>query len=222
MQHKYTASAAAIIVVAILSVGIWSLSGGFHSKPPVPEQASRQEVLKFLASEEFGQLKKDEQRQYLSALRKTREQAPGPGDKREERQSVFRELNDKQRERLRSNMREVHGTMMKERLDKYYALPAEQRTAYLDNIIDRMQQHMQRRRAPDNQPGATRTNGNEPRRRDSDSGKRPDWKSRIQAHIKNHIETSDPETRARMTQFRLELRKRMEERGIEPLRMASR
>ncbi|MCF7853230.1 MAG: hypothetical protein K9N51_00410 [Candidatus Pacebacteria bacterium] len=233
MKRKTIGGLAVLFALVVTGALGWWLIGGPPTRPPSPTEADPGAVTKYLASEDFGRLTAEQKRDYLSQVRAQADNPPGSA--RGARQ-YLRELTDEQRQQLRNNMREVRGAMMQERMDDYFSLPKEERVAYLDTMIDRFQEFGRRRGDRDGgpprrtrgpRPGDGTSEDTIPKRassqtdgqqtdEESEESRREHWHDRIQHRIKERIETTDPETRAKMTQFHIELRKRMEERGIQP------
>ena len=113
----------------------------------------------------------------------------------------------------RSAMREV----MTRRVNEYHKLPKEERVAYLDNVIDEMQE----RRAEFEKMREQRTQERQQSRETSDKngqggreGRRGGGR-RDPSRMRSRMERVDSDTRAKMTNFMMDMRARMEERGIE-------
>ena len=192
-RHK---TMAVIVAAAVASAGgIWLYSLWFP-RPPEPETAEPEEVRDYLASDRFGKLSEEERAEYLQALRDSGQMPRGRRGRRSADEELTAEEGE-QREKIRKNIMPVFRKRHEERLKAYFELPEEERTAYLDEMIDRIQQHRSERR-PDNEhaPREQRRRGPSPER------------------MKERIETTDPETRAQSTEFRRALRERMEERGV--------
>jgi len=152
------------------------------------------------------------------------------------RSAEFRNLDPNTR---RVNAREAMGEMMTSRVREYFDLPAEQRTAYLDKIIDARESRRRefgRREFLGRGESAVRREA-EPRRlnaRTISRQRRPDrigapdrpsrrpgqggWRRRRRSpeRMRARMERRDPVTRAQMAKFREALRERMRQRGIKP------
>ena len=137
----------------------------------------------------------------------------------------FRDANAQTRREIREQMGEAMGARMTAQANGYFALPeGDQRTAYLDKIIDEMQARRAEflaRRDPNRPPdgngfgrfGTPDVNGR-PRfgQRGADGRQRP----RINPErMRARSERFSADTRVKMIQFRRELRARMEQRGIQ-------
>lgn len=107
--------------------------------------------------------------------------------------------------------------MEQERMDAYFALPADQRDAYLDKLIDEMQQRMRefrpdRDRRPQTQPttGPTTEPTTQPER-DRREQMSPEERAQRQ---QERMDSQSPADRARRAEFRAAMMKRMQERGM--------
>ncbi len=197
-----TAATAAILggAGALIAWGPWAAPAA-----PDPNEQSPQEIVEYMASREFGRLPAEARSQYMQQARDVRRRQGDPG------RAHRAELSDSQRRQLRENMRSTMRAHMEQRLDEYFGLPPEERTAYLDRMIDRMQQHRERPDRP--RPDADRSGRSEGGDGDRRQGRR---RGPTPERLKRRLEHSTPEMRAKFVEFRKALRKRMEERGIEP------
>ncbi len=136
----------------------------------------------------------------------------------------FRDANEDVRREVRGQMFAAMRTRMTAQVNGYFALPeGEQRTVYLDKIIDEMQtrraEFLSRRdpnRPPDanGPPGFGPPDANRPRfgQRSANGRQRP----RINPErIRERSSGISADTRVKMIQFRRDLFNRMQERGIE-------
>jgi flagellar basal body-associated protein FliL len=111
-------------------------------------------------------------------------------------------------------------TMMNHHTETFFNLPEDKKTAYLDKLIDEMQQNMKnfeqmrnqmprRPREPNdiNDPNAQRRRAERIAQRNNP------------ANVRSMRERGDPEERAKQTQFRQAMQKRMQQRGIQMPRM---
>lgn len=184
---------------------------------PVPSTQTPEETMKYVASTEFEVLDQDEKQKYFAEV-----------VKHFESQDAWllprTELSPEERERLFKNVGPLFQKVMDARIDKYFTLPPEEKAAYLDSMIDRMQRMREaveerRRERRENAaakgttepatataagtPGSTQTQ----ERRGSGDRFNPQ-------RIKERIEGTPPEDQAKRAEFFKALRKRMEERGI--------
>lgn len=137
----------------------------------------------------------------------------------------FRDANEQTRREIRQQMGEAMQARMTAQVNGYFALPeGSQRTAYLDKIIDEMQARRSEflaRRDPNRPPdangfgrfGPPDANGR-PRfgQRSANARQRP----RINPErMRARSERISADTRVKTMQFRRDLQKRMEQRGIQ-------
>jgi len=193
---------AGVVVAAGVCVTIWYCCRSPRSLPqPDVAAAPPEEVAKYMASEEFGKLSEAERRDYIEKLRDARE----PQEQRRLMRSGA-ELSDEERRQLRANVAPVFQKMMEDRIDRYFALPASQQQAYLDEMIDQMQQFVAQRPAARPTPREASGSSSEP------AGGR--GRGFTPERLKQRIETTDPAKRAKFVEFFKAFRRRMEERGI--------
>ncbi|MGB8226277.1 MAG: hypothetical protein WCE45_05360 [Sedimentisphaerales bacterium] len=114
-------------------------------------------------------------------------------------------------------MRQGGQQVMEYQMETYFSLPDEkQKTAYLDQIIDRMQNQRANFRPPDaNGPRRFRdandpNDPNRPSRRQGQAGGR----TRTASSMRARSERGMPLQQAQREQFRAAMRKRMQQRGI--------
>ena len=183
----------------LLGSGLLVICGGiitwavWPNNPPDPATQSPQQIAKYMASKQFAGLDDTKKQDYLSKM----------GDRRE----LFRaagELNEQERQQLRENVGSVFRRDMESRVDRYFELPSDQRTAYLDEMIDRMPN----RRGPmtdsaNRQPPGVQGQG----RRGGGRGFTPE-------RLRRRIENTPPERRAKFAEFMRAYRQRMQERGL--------
>ncbi len=214
-RKAWVASAAVVVVVAAGAVILWA---GFRG-PPDPAKQTSEQVLEYVASESFAKLSDSQKQDYL-----TRAREEGRLDMRQ----VFRAegLSDEQREQLSRNMadagRQRMRQMQEQVMDDYFELPPEERGEYLDRIIDRMRERPMRPTGDDARSGTTDRQDRTSAARDDESPSRGEGRRRgrttaeMAERMKRRIEHSDPENRARFSEFMRALRERMEQRGITP------
>ncbi len=130
---------------------------------------------------------------------------------------LFREMSRDERRRIG---RQVFTQMIDERAETFRTLPEEQRTEYLDSVIDQMQQMREKRRrrraeaVQEERPNGP-DDGREPRERQGRDGRRRGGPMRNPERFRSRIENAEPEKRAAREEFFTSLMKRMQERGIE-------
>ncbi len=212
-------------VVSIVTIGVVlaaGIAGGAYllwprpapepaAPPPDPSAQKPKEAVKYMASEAFEKLDDEAKKAYFDRVR---EASGGRGFGFRGRGA---DLTDEERERLRKNVRPLAMKVMEDRMNAYFELPEEAKTAYLDDIIDRIQagreareeRRRERAEAAKAAPDAETANaGNSPRRGGHGRRFTPE-------RMKNRIETSEPEQRARRVEFFKALRDRAEERGVD-------
>jgi hypothetical protein len=208
LRNKWIIVGSATTVVFVLGVygsSTWLGSGTI----PAPAEQTGEQIAKYLASDKFGRLPEAQRADYL---RKVREAYPEENVMRE----IFRSnLSDAEREKLRENIGPVFRQQMNQQVDDYFKLPPEQRTKYLDRMIDEAQARRASRGPGRSGPDTRATQG------------RPQGEQRVDqpgrggrgfdpGRMRRRIENTDPQTRARREAFFKAMRQRMQERGIEP------
>ena len=128
----------------------------------------------------------------------------------------FRQLDSQDR---RQYARSAIGEILTRHAENYTALPVEQRTAYLDQVIDDMQGYLeqmrqQRRQRRAENPDAAPTPRNDERPSRDAQGRR--GRHRDPQTRRARSENIDPKTRALISQFFQAIRARMQQRGIQP------
>ena len=211
MNRKTALIVAACVVlvagIAGASYALWSRPAEEPTAQPAPEPSAenRPEVVKYMASESFDKLDDKAKKEYF-------DQVSGAGGRGFGFRGRGADLTEEERQRLRENVRPLARQAMEERMTAYFELPKAEKTAYLDDMIGRMQagrEAREKRRqeraaaAEANTDSAPTTNNNRRRRRFTPE------------RMRTRIEASDPEQRARRIQFMRDLRERAEELGIE-------
>jgi len=104
-----------------------------RSRPPVPQAATPEKTVEFLASQAFAKMDSDDQREYVRRIQVPGHQTPvlslmfGPT------------VSEEQRRRVVQNVLPVVGPLIDQRLDEFDRLPADQKVARLDAFIDQLQ-----------------------------------------------------------------------------------
>jgi len=198
-KHLPWALAGTAVAAAIAAVAIGVLHTRPAAKPTVDVAIlSPEQVMARMKSGEIKELPQEDRRTAMHTLFEDPE--------------TFRELmrdeslGDEERERVRETMRETFRAEQEARVKEYFALPAEEREAYLDKLVDEMSERFQRwqdgrREEP---PGGEAAN------RDGEGERRGPTLDRM----RERIESSDPAERAQQAEFRRAMRARMEARGI--------
>jgi len=176
---------------------------GDTSKPDIA-QATREQILHYLASDEFGRLDKDQRADFVAQVRQARP------DERPMMFAAVQSLSDHERDNLRRNVRPLFQRQMHKRIEAYFELPEDQRAARLDEMIDEMQQRMANRPSPEQSRDSADPNDG----RAGHRGPRSRW--RDLGRMRERIETTDPKVRAERAEFFRAFRARMQERGLQP------
>ena len=185
-KHSIVVALAALAFVALI-VGA---ALGLRPKPqaPSPVVMSPEEKVKFIASDKFKDLSKEQQAQFLQQSMRRGE----PGEMFKADQSLTQEERDK----LRRNMRSAMEERRKQEVDAYFALPAGQRDAYLDSVV----KDMASRPPPGPPPQA---DGKRP------SGPPPGGGF---SHFKERVDSTDPVTRAKEMEYRKAVMNKMKQK----------
>lgn len=207
MMKRWGLVFAAVIVIMVVLI---AMAFGAFQKSQLPDAAAQtpQEKIRFALTSQFANLSDKKKAEYLKA-------AMGKDGPRALFQAS-RDLSPAERKVLRDNTRPATRAMMEERMNKYFELSEAERVAYLDRMIDET-----RDRPPGPPPGG---GGGPP---PPDAGKNfgsanappqngPPRGPPGLSHIRDHIETTAPETRAKEAEFHRAMRARMAARGIHP------
>ncbi|MCH7702595.1 MAG: hypothetical protein IID37_13000 [Planctomycetes bacterium] len=140
------------------------------------------------------------------------------------RQASRREdLTDEQRRKLFGNMREVWQAQMAERVDEYFAAADDEKEALLDRHIDEFQERMKEwsqqreKREQERKEAETKADSNDADKDEKESGAERMHRrfgSRTQQERKEHSESRDPDSSARMMAYFTAMRARATARGI--------
>lgn len=126
----------------------------------------------------------------------------------------FREMDESQR---REFFRETMRKAIVSRADEYVKLPEDRKTEYLDNIINQMQNRMRRFRDERERTPADDNSPRPPRRDPEDGDRRRGPRGPMDAsRMRGRFESMDATVRAKITQFMMDLHRRMQQRGITP------
>jgi len=197
---------AALVAGAATAYSLWPARKGDPAPPAVPAEQTPGQTMTYLASEEFGRLDDAAKQEYFDSVvnhYESKKTWPVPRA----------ELTEEERERLRKNAGPLFQKMIGKRIDKYFQLPREERTAYLDEMIDRMEEMRKaRRERSEQQPAKPGTPGASKNDHPGPPGRhfKPEW-------LKRWIEETPPEERAKQTQFMMAIQKRRLERGFKRL-----
>jgi len=187
MNQRNLIIAASIGVVLVVAVGAYWLWPGGPDISDAPPVEDRPQAAKYVASEEFAKLDEDTRSQYLKKF------AGNLGDGPPRGLRATTQLSDEERNRFREQFGPVMRRMMTKRIDDYFALSAEDQVEQLDKMIDMFQAR---------QADAAKDDSARPRR-----GMTPE-------RLKNIIENTEPEMRAKFIEFRKALQNRSKQRGL--------
>lgn len=158
-------------------------------------------------------------------------------EKRRELGRALRDLSDEQREQFMKSP-EIQTQMQRyvderqkqvdEMIDKYFALPADERTKFLDKQIDdseKLRQALEKRRkerAAQAEQGKPDRDSSTPEAKPSDPNRRsrtltPEATERAKALAERLAAKTTPEQKAKRQQYRDAMNKRRAERGLPPL-----
>jgi len=179
-----------------------------EAQAPDPQEQEPEQIARYLASDDFAALPPERRQAYVDKLASQFEEGRGfRGSMRDP------DLTEEEMEKIRKNAAPHFRAYMKKRLDDYFAMTPEEKTAVLDKFIDRMQEgrkQWEKRRAEQAKSGDGGDGGGPPWAR---KGRRGSGFSLDR--LRKRIEGTDVQTRARMVQFMLDFRARMLKRGIE-------
>lgn len=188
-----------ILIISTLTILVGSAIVYAYVRPD-PQLA---EVREFREQMRNSELPREEQRAQWAQYREMYNALP------EEKQRILR---DEDRERMEQRM--------EQRIDEFLALPAEERTERLDELIDRMEDMRQRwdqRRQQQASSGGGGGDGGQQAGRGRGQG-RTGW-DRVNPEARNErrlamLNNTTPERRAKWTEFRRQMNDRRKERGL--------
>jgi hypothetical protein len=197
----YAVALGATLVLAGVAGGVvyWLK---FRVPPPPDVKTQPPEVVtKYMASVEFAKLPEDQRIGYVRSAREAREQSGAP-------RPATTDLTPEEQERLRNSMGAVFRKQMDDQVKGYFALPPDQRGAYLDNLLEQAAERRSQwtQRSDGAAPGGPGARG--PNRQAPDP-------ERMKAHMEERLETTDPLSRAQAVAFRQAMQQRAKERGIQ-------
>jgi len=209
----------AVIMLAFLCWGLHRILS--DAPPPVEEITDQETAVEVLTESDLSKLSQEEKLAYAEKMRELRpweltRARDRSGENTAGKGAPKIELTEEQRKLLRNNARAVFGAIMNQRADAYAALPQDQRVAYLDSMIDEIEARRKEHEARRAERGEEESREQPPPEKEGD-GDKPDRKQRMMSRMKERIETTDPEERAKHMQLFKDMRARMEERGIKPL-----
>ncbi|OGV50399.1 MAG: hypothetical protein A2017_15470 [Lentisphaerae bacterium GWF2_44_16] len=194
-----------VILVSIASFLGICCAGYYAFNRPVPpaiDKQSSDEMVKYLASPEFAKLPEEVKKNYFKGVNEKFD------DEGKSIRGEASNLADGDRQQLRDNTEKLLRAMFQERIDKYFALPKEERVAYLDKVIDEMQKRREER-----QKAREKSGNDKPQNANNQQGNnRQRNPARGLERAKKRIESNDSTTRAKQVQFFKDLRARSAER----------
>ncbi len=172
-----------IIIISGSSIAAISLLATIISAFNTPEAPNPKELgpttkVKYMASKEFSRLPEAEKEKYISKVGRPRRES-------------FQNLSNKERQAVFRNTRKVMHKKMKERINKFFKMSAEEQNKVLDDMIarwDKRRKEMEARRAANGGNNNKNREGGPPR------GNR-------QAMMQGMLENTDSTTRAQMDAF---------------------
>jgi hypothetical protein len=201
MKFNKTTWVVIAIIAAAAAIGAILVIRSTKIRNPTPKPASPKDLNVYLASDSFGSLDDDRKMAYLDRIRKESPFPPAPPQG----------LTPQQMANLFKNMGVVFRKMMEKQVDDFYALPAEKRNAYLDQMIDRMEAM---RKAGAKAFGGAAARGGRPAAGPPPGGPGKGFGPPSPAAVRRMIDSVPPKTRARMAQFWEAMQIRMKARGI--------
>jgi hypothetical protein len=145
--------AAAVAALGGIAVGGYYLWPEPGPKPPPPASATVDQSIDYAASGDFGRLPMNKRVAWVEG--QINKLANMDDD---EFIRTWRETDQATKNRIASNMRDVMRERMKRHVDEYFALPKDEREAFIDGRLDEMKQfeskfRMMRGRRPRDQEG---------------------------------------------------------------------
>jgi hypothetical protein len=195
-KHKRT------VVTVVALVLVLGIAGFAWRLRPDPHLAKIKELGEQLRGEEAQNLPPEERRKLWEEMRSEMEQ-----------------LTPEQRDKLREEFSAERRRRMKERLEKYFSLPEDERTAFLDAEIDRMEarrQQWQRNGDQGGRPwGARGGAGGQAGDANASQGGTggPSAEDRDQRR-KSRLDSMTPEDRTMWHQYMKDLSDRRQQRGL--------
>lgn len=185
------------LAIAIPVLGIAGLVTYKLTRPHAPDPAKLEtkQAVKYLASKDFASLPEREKEDYMARLRAKNGDNP--------RMFFSNDLTQEERHAMFKNTRQIMQKMMKERMNKFFAMSKEEQNQELDRII----KEMEARRA--NRPqGGQGGRGPGGQGGQGGQGGRGPGGGNMAARQQQRYEATDSTTRAQMTEFRKLLQQR--------------
>lgn len=197
-----------LVLLAVGALGLGIYYAWLITPPALPTTAA--EGLATLASARYERLPDYRKQEYATRTRELIEQMP-----EEQRHEMFQQMRGNQD--ARHSMREVFRQAMEERLRKMATADDAERDKLLDEMIDRMQEHLQARAnrpRPERPTGQAQDGNQRPGEGDRRGG--DDRRGNFRDRMQHHIEEGNPQHHAIRREMHQAIRERMEERGIDP------
>ena len=177
---KWTLALAVVILATAITVAVY-----LKRQPPhIPTSTTPADIAAFVASADFNRLTLKQRADYLAKLPR------GAGLR-----DYLAPLNEGQRRQAFENLRSVREAERNKQIKGYFALPQDQRAAWMNNYVAENQMPAFGPRDRPGQPAAT-AGQNSPA---AAARPAPDPNRRLE-----RIETTSPEMRAMQVQFRIE------------------
>lgn len=185
------AGSVVFVITAIASLVAWGRPVAAPEKKVLKEMDPVART-RYLASDDFARLDDKQKSQVMKDMRS--------GHSFRRSMGAMRNLSKGERGKIFKNTRQIRKEMMKKRLDSFFAMSQEDRNKEMDKWIDRMEQFRAARGR--NSSGGGSSNRRRGRRSQAGLGRR----------MSRHLEETDSDTRARMSEFFKQMRARREQR----------
>lgn len=174
--------------VVILGLGCYVFCG---NSVPDPTLQSKTAIAKYLASDEFSKLSKEEKSKYFAKA-----------DTELDGERLPREgLSDAEKKKLRENMGPLMHEKFNNRIKEYFKLSPEEKKAFLDKMAEEMKKRRESGERPPGGPGGGTpgANNNQTANNNTTPAQPPAGPSADR--IRNRVENTPPEERAMHAQF---------------------
>ncbi len=204
------------IITFIIIVGVWT-AVAIHTLNQNPTEKLaiipniNQNIMK-MASKDFSKLSDEEKKAVTEDARKNRRKI------REVMESKV--IPDTVKEQIRKNLGESFRNEMMKQIDEYFSLPESERDAYLDKMMSEMRRGGGPGRGGFGSPpppggGENRGQEEQGAQGQQQGNRRENWRLSL-SRIKERIESSSPEERAKMSEFRRQIRQKMQNNRENP------
>jgi len=178
--------------------------------PAAPPEQTPERAAQYMASAEFAALDPAKKQAYFDGLvEKFRDRT----DLFDVMRKLRTTLSEEQQDRLRKIITPLAVKAFEREVDAFLAMPAAERTAYLDKRVDQMVARRKAReaqRAAREREAGTAAGGSETKVEHTPRRRGPNL-----ARFREQIDSVPPEKRAKFIEFMLAFRRRMQERGVE-------